>query len=84
MNKHFSSAVKNYIVCGVLMIIVGALLLLMNKTSFGAGCIIFGVVFIGGAIGMIASGNGYVYLEDKEKTVKKTADNKAEDDNNTK
>lgn len=66
MNKHLSAAVKNYIVCGALMVIVGISLLIIGKSSFGVGCIIFGILFFAGAAGIIASGKGFVYTYDKE------------------
>lgn len=76
MNKHLSAATKNYFICGILMLIAGIGLLLMDKINLGAGCVFFGVVFVVGGIYLIKSGQGFVYTYDEDKIEKKQKANK--------
>ena len=45
MNK-LKEATKNFFVCGILMLIVGAALIALSKKIFGAFTLICGVVFL--------------------------------------
>ena len=44
--KNLGEVEKNYLNCGILMIIVGVSMLFLNKTNMGIGTIVLGVVFL--------------------------------------
>lgn len=72
--KKLSYAQKNYLVCAVLMIIVGILMLYMKKTALGIGIIIFGVVFFIGFFVLLAKdGMMEVPVEEKASDKKKSS-----------
>lgn len=68
--KKLSDAQENYLVCAVLMIIMGILMLYMKKTALGIGIIIFGVVFLIGFFVLLAK-DGMVEVPVAEKASRK-------------
>lgn len=65
--KVLYEAQKNYIVCSVLMIVVGVGLVAMSKPGIGYGCIFLGVIFLVGAIALIKK-QGLMTVTDKGTT----------------
>ncbi len=71
--KKLYEAQKNYLVCAVLMIIVGILMLYMKKNALGIGIIAFGVVFLIGFFVLLAKdGMMEVVVEEKASGKEKT------------
>ncbi|MBQ9277128.1 MAG: hypothetical protein IJ224_00690 [Lachnospiraceae bacterium] len=46
MNRQLLETEKNYLVCSILMIIVGVVLCIINKVGLGACSIVIGIVFL--------------------------------------
>lgn len=82
MKKKLYEAQKNYLTCGILMIIVGIAMFFMPKTSSWAwGCIGLGVLFVIGFLVLLKK-DGLMEVEEEVKpkkkipsTIEKTTDN---------
>lgn len=70
MKKKLYEAQKNYLVCGILMLMVGIVMLFMPKTvSIAWGCIGVGTLFVFGFL-LLLKRDGLMEVEDEKKKEK--------------
>lgn len=77
--KTLYEAQKNYLVCAILMFIVGVLMFPMGKTNWGIGCIVVGVGFLVGFFVLLKKMGLCVVYEDENDAPKKAEEKAAEE-----